>query len=98
MKNLASIGAMMVSTVRMKIDCFESLLTIMRMVSYPEDGSNFSMKSMEMEFQGYLGTRSCLRVLTKCSLFRLVQESGFVQNVWRSGDHVCAIRLGVGGC
>ena len=63
MNKLASIRAVMVSTVRMKIDCFESLLTIMRMVSYPEGRGSFSIKSMEIEFQGCLGTGSCLRSL-----------------------------------
>ena len=33
---------------------------MMRMVSCPEDGGSFSMKSMEMEFQGNFGTESCL--------------------------------------
>ena len=61
MNNLASIGAVIVSMVRMKIDCLESQLTIMRMVSYLEDGGTFSMKSMEIEFQGHLGIRCCLR-------------------------------------
>jgi len=61
MNKLASIRAVMVSTVRMKIDYLESLSTIMRMELYLEDRGNFLMKSMEMEFQGYSGTRSCLR-------------------------------------
>ena len=61
--SLASIGAVIVSIVRMKIDCLESQLTITRMVSYPEDRGSFSMKSMEMEFQGHSGTGSCLRSL-----------------------------------
>ena len=61
--NLVSIGAMMVSTVGMKMDCLESRSTIMRMVSYPEDGGSFLMKSMEIKFQGRLGIGSCLRSL-----------------------------------
>ena len=56
----ASIGAVMVSTVGINRDCFVSRSTMMRMVSYPEDGGSFSMKSMEMEFQGNSGTGSCL--------------------------------------
>ena len=61
MTNLASIGAVMVSIFGMKIDCLESQLTIMRMVLCLEDRGSFLMKSMEMEFQGCLGTGSCLR-------------------------------------
>ena len=51
----------MVSTVGMNMDCLVSRSTMTRMVSYPEDGGSFSMKSMEMEFQGNSETGSCLR-------------------------------------
>ena len=61
MNNLASIGAVIMSMVRMKIDCLESRSTITRMVLCLEDGGSFSMKPMEMEFQGCSGTGSCLR-------------------------------------
>ena len=40
--NWASMGAVMVSTVGTQS-------TMTRMVSYPEDGGSFSMKSMEMD-------------------------------------------------
>ena len=56
----ASIGAVMVSTVRTNMDCLVSQSSMTRMVSYPEDEGSFSMKSMEMEFQGNSGTGSCL--------------------------------------
>ena len=56
----ASMGAVMVSTVGTKMDCLVSQSTMMRMVSYPEDGGSFLMKSMEMEFQGNSGTGTCL--------------------------------------
>ena len=50
MNNLVSIRVVMVSTVGIKIDCLESLSTITRIVSYPEDRGSFSIKSMEIEF------------------------------------------------
>ena len=56
----ANIGAVMVSTVGMNMDCLVSRSTMTRMVSKPEDGDSFSMKSMEMEFQGNSRTGSCL--------------------------------------
>ena len=56
----ASIGEVMVSTVGTNMNCLVSQSTMMRMVSYPEDGGSFSMKSMETEFQGNSGTGGCL--------------------------------------
>ena len=50
MNSWANIGAVMVSTVGTNMDCLVSLSTMTRMVSYPEDGGSFSMKSMEIEF------------------------------------------------
>ena len=61
MKSLASSAEVMVSYVRMKMLCFDSRSTMTRMVSKLEDGGSFSMKSMEMEFQGHSGIRSCFR-------------------------------------
>ena len=43
----------MVLTVGMKIACLESQSTTMRMEVNLEDGRSCSMKSMEMEFQGF---------------------------------------------
>ena len=60
-KSLASLEEVMVSCVGMKMLCFDSQSTMTRMMSKPEDGGNFSMKSMEMEFQGHSGIRSCFR-------------------------------------
>ena len=60
MNNCPSMGAVMVSTIRTNINCLVSQSTMTRMVSCPEDGGSFSMKSMEMEFQGNSGTGSCL--------------------------------------
>ena len=54
-KSLASSVEVMVSYVGMKMLCFDSRSTMTRMVSKPEDGGSFSMKSMEMEFQGHSG-------------------------------------------
>ena len=62
-KSLASWADVMVSCVRMKMLCFESRSTMTRMVSKPEDGGSFLMKSIEMEFQGHSGIRSCFRSL-----------------------------------
>ena len=56
----ANVGAVMVSTVGTNMDCLVSRSTMARMVLYPEDGGSFSMKSMEMEFQGNSRTGSCL--------------------------------------
>ena len=61
MKSLASSAEVMVSCVRMKMLCFNSQSTMTRMVSKPEDRGSFSMKSMEMEFQGHSGIGSCFR-------------------------------------
>ena len=60
MNSWANIGAVMVSTIRTNMDCLVSRSTMTRMVLYPEDRGSFSMKSMEMEFQGNSGTGSCL--------------------------------------
>ena len=60
-KSLASSADVMVSCVRMKMLCFESQSTMTRMVSKPEDGGSFSMKSIEMEFQGCSGIGNCFR-------------------------------------
>jgi len=41
--------------------CFDSQSTITRMVSKPEEEGSFSMKSIEIEFQGRSGIGSCWR-------------------------------------
>ena len=61
MKSVASLAEVMVSCVGMKMLCFDSQSTMTRMVSKLEDGGSFSMKSMEMEFQGRSGIGSCFR-------------------------------------
>ena len=48
-KSLASLADVMVLCVGMKMLCFESQSTMTRMVSKPEDGGSFLMKSIEME-------------------------------------------------
>ena len=60
MNNWASMGAVMVSTVGTNMDCLVSRSTMTRMVSRPEAGGSFLMKSMEMEFKRNSGTGSCL--------------------------------------
>ena len=52
---------MMVSCVRMNKDCLDKQSTMTRMDVYPEDDGSCSMKSMEMEFQGFSGIGSCFR-------------------------------------
>ena len=63
MNNLANIGDVMVSMVGIKINCLvrESMMT--NIVSEPLDMGNFSMKSMDIEFHGLSGIRSCFRSL-----------------------------------
>ena len=61
MKSLASLAEVMVSCVGMKMLCFDSQSMMTRMVSKLDDGGSFLMKSMEMEFQGHSGIRSCFR-------------------------------------
>ena len=52
---------MMVSKVGIKIDCLVRQSTITSIVLEPSDMGNFSMKSMDIEFQGLSGIRSCFR-------------------------------------
>ena len=59
----ASSGEVMVLCMGMKIHCFESQSTTTRMEVKPEEAGSCSMKSMDMEFHGHLGIRSCLRRL-----------------------------------
>ena len=61
MNSLASMGDVMVSTVRIKINCLVRRSMMTYIVSEPSDIGNFSMKSMDIEFQGLSGIRSCLR-------------------------------------
>ena len=60
MNSRTNIEAVMVSTVRTNMDCLVSRSTMTRMVLYLEDKGSFSMKSMEMEFQGNSRSGSCL--------------------------------------
>ena len=59
--SLASMGDMMVSMVGIKIDCLVRQLMMTSIVSEPLDIGSFSMKSMDIEFQGLSGIGSCLR-------------------------------------
>ena len=63
MKSLANLVEVMVSCFQMKMLCFDSQSTMTRIVLKPEDRGSFSMKSMEMEFQGCSGIRICFRSL-----------------------------------
>ena len=62
-KSLANLVEVIVSCVRMKMLCFDNQSMMIRMVLKLEDGGSFSMKSMEMEFQGHSRIGSCLRSL-----------------------------------
>ena len=59
--SLASMGDMMVSMVGIKIDCLVRRLMMTSIVLEPSDIGSFSMKSMDIEFQGLSGIGSCLR-------------------------------------
>ena len=61
MNNLANIGDMMVLTVEIKINCLVRWSTMTNIMSEPSDMGNFSMKSMDIEFHGLSGIRSCFR-------------------------------------
>jgi hypothetical protein len=45
----------------MNIPCLESRSTITRIDVKPKESGSFSMKSMEIEFQGFSGIGSCFR-------------------------------------
>ena len=45
-----------------KIACFVSRSTTTKIVVNPIEGGNCSMKSMEIEFHGFLGIWSCQRL------------------------------------
>ena len=59
--SLANIGDVMVSTVRIKIDCLVRRSMMTNIMSELLDKGNFSMKSMDMEFHGLMGIGSCFR-------------------------------------
>ena len=61
MKSLASLGAVMSSVVGMKMPCLESQSTTTTMAVCPEDEDRCSIKSIEIEFHGCLGTGSCFK-------------------------------------
>ena len=61
MNSLASIGDVMVSMVRTKINCLARWSTMTNIVLKPLDFGSFSMKSMDIEFQGLSGIGSCFR-------------------------------------
>ena len=46
----------------MKITCLVSLSTTTKILVYPDDNGKCSMKSMEIEFQGFSGMGSCRRL------------------------------------
>ena len=61
MNSLASMGDVMVSMVGITIDCLVRWSMMTSIVSKPLDIGSFSMKSMDIEFQGFSGIGSCLR-------------------------------------
>ena len=56
-----SSGAVVLSVVGMKMPCLESQSMTTRRAVWPEEFGRCLMKSMEIEFQGLLGTRSCFK-------------------------------------
>ena len=63
MNILANIGDVMVSMVRIKINCLVRWSMMTNIVSEPSNMGNFSMKSMDIEFHGLSGIGSCFRSL-----------------------------------
>src|SRR5882672_7670283 len=61
MKSLASSGALTLSSVRLKIACFERRSTTTRIAVKADDSGSCSIKSIEIECQGQSGIGSCLR-------------------------------------
>ena len=59
MNSLASMGDVMVLTVGIKIDCLVRWSMMSSIVSELLDIGSFLMKSMDIEFQGLSGIRSC---------------------------------------
>ena len=49
-----------VSVVGIKSDCLVNRSTTTNIAVKPEDGGKCSMKSIEIEFQGFSGTGNCL--------------------------------------
>ena len=62
MNSFASSCKVMMSTIRMNIAYLESQLTMTRIVSQLDKKGSFSIKSIEIEFQGCLEIGSCLRI------------------------------------
>src|SRR5467141_1339693 len=60
MKSLASSGVLTLSSVGIKIACFERQSTTTRIAVKADDSGSCSMKSIEIECQGRSGIGSCL--------------------------------------
>jgi hypothetical protein len=63
MNSLVSSGAVISSEVEMKMPCLESWSTTTRSAVWPERLGQCSMKSIEIEFQGFSGIGSCFKSL-----------------------------------
>jgi len=63
MNRCAKSADVMVSWAEIKIAYLVSWSTMTKIVLNLEDDRSFSMKSIEMEFHGHSGMRSCLRDL-----------------------------------
>ena len=61
MNILANIRDVMVLTARIKIDCLVRQSMMTNIMSELLDMGNFSMKSMDIEFHGLSGIKSCFR-------------------------------------
>ena len=60
-KSLASSGEVIILSVGMKMHCLERWSTTTRIAVCLEEAGSCLMKSMEMEFHGFEGMRSCFR-------------------------------------
>ena len=62
MNRWANSAEVIVSVVGMKIDCFEKRSTTTRIEVNPEEAGSCSIKSIDIEFQGFSGTGSCCSI------------------------------------
>src|SRR5882672_6062652 len=85
-KSLASLGALTLLLVGIKIACFERRSTTTRITVKADDGGSCSMKSIEIECQGRSVIRSCLRRLYGrcCGALTQEQVTQYLTKAWMS--------------
>ena len=86
MKSLASSSALTLSSVGMKIACFERQSTTTRITVKAEDSGSCSMKSIEIKCQGQSGIGSCLsRPYGRChGALTQEQVTQYLTKAWMS--------------